>query len=579
MPTPSSRGERVLSSLHAHVTLRQPHCAGAAIAASAAAQQAEPAVVVDVFFDYNSADAYLGLDAIAELEHDYHVKLNWVPFRVREPEFGLCGADGEPDVSAARPHWQRKHPQLWREAKEYAELRGLALKGMPVMQDTATALLGMLWVAEHSRHSLPAYHAVVFDAVWGASSGSVDIAATATVEGFLAGSGCVGPFHTFRAFLSRGVDEGLLDKIDADAKQSPGVFGVPTLHYDGGTESETKKPVERLYVKEVALSLLRHRLHADGLARAERSPSPDVPFARRTLEAVSGSLPPPQQPPKVITAYVDLKSPYAFLALEPMAELEREFNVVIDWLPFTLDIPSYLGSARVGKTDNVVKAGSADRSPAQWNAVRYAYMDCRRYGTRRQPEPLTIFGTEKIWDSSLAAIAMLWVRRLAMAKGVAPLARAEMWASYNEAAWPTFWKRELDIDDPAVLENVIRAAGLPADGFAAYIAEGVSTQAPPAPLSHLDRTRMVLRACLCCQGEGRAEFESVLREAIEERGVFGVPTFCADLRSEDESGVGEELSTYWGREHLNLIRLRLYEQGYAKQAGVVVDAPHVWVSR
>lgn len=42
------------------------------------------------------------------------------------------------------------------------------------------------------------------------------------------------------------------------------------------------------------------------------------------------------------------------------------------------------------------------RSPAQWNAVRYAYMDCRRYATRRQPQPLTILGTEKIWDSSLA---------------------------------------------------------------------------------------------------------------------------------------------------------------------------------
>ena len=327
---------------------------------------------------------------------------------------------------------------------------------------------------------------------------------------------------------------------------------MPTLHYDGGTESEAEKSVERLYVKEVALSLLRHRLHADGLARAERSPSPDVPFARRALEAVAGSLLAPQ-PPKVITAYVDLKSPYAYLALEPTAELERDFNVIIDWLPFTLDIHSYLGSARVGKKDNVVKAGSAERSPAQWNAVRYAYMDCRRYATRREPEALTIFGTEKIWDSSLAAIAMLWVRRLAMAEGVTPLARAEMWASYNEAAWPTFWKRELDIDDPAVVEGVIGAAGLPADGFAAYIGEG---------------------------GQGRDEFESVMSQAIEERGVFGVPTFCVDLQpSSGESGVGEQLSTYWGREHLNLIRLRLYEQGYARQAGVVIDVPHVWISR
>ena len=63
------------------------------------------------------------------------------------------------------------------------------------------------------------------------------------------------------------------------AKQSPGVFGVPTMHYDGGSAAEARKPVERLYVKEVALSLLRHRLDSNGLAR-QQSISPDVSFAR-----------------------------------------------------------------------------------------------------------------------------------------------------------------------------------------------------------------------------------------------------------------------------------------------------------
>ena len=128
--------------------------------------------MVDVFFDYNSADAYLGLDAIVQLEHDYHVTLNWIPFRIREPEFGLwcglaccavalaphhlseriglracrSGTDGEPAVTDARPHWQRKYPQLWREAQQYATLRGLTLRGMPILQDSSMALLGMLWV-------------------------------------------------------------------------------------------------------------------------------------------------------------------------------------------------------------------------------------------------------------------------------------------------------------------------------------------------------------------------------------------------------------------------------------------------
>lgn len=99
------------------------------------------------------------------------MSLNWVPFQIREPEFGLwcglcvrtlslhcisqsaslpcmaySGPDGEPAVADARPHWQRKHPQLWREAQQYAALRGLTLRGMPVLRDSSTALLGMLWV-------------------------------------------------------------------------------------------------------------------------------------------------------------------------------------------------------------------------------------------------------------------------------------------------------------------------------------------------------------------------------------------------------------------------------------------------
>jgi hypothetical protein len=154
-------------------------------------------------------------------------------------------------------------------------------------------------------------------------------------------------------------------------------------------EAEVRKPVECLYVKEIALSLLRHRLDANGLARIPNDktsllPSPDVPFARRRrrLGNVAGGaaplpaplpaqLPAPlrlaETPPrKVITCYLDLKSPYAYLAIEPTAALEREFHVQIDWLPYTLDIPSYLGSARVGKRDNVPKAGSVKRSPAQW---------------------------------------------------------------------------------------------------------------------------------------------------------------------------------------------------------------------
>ena len=47
-----------------------------------------------------------------------------------------------------------------------------------------------------------------------------------------------------------------------------------------------------------------------------------------------------------VIVYIDIKSPYAFVALKPTFDLERELGVQFDWRPLTLDIPSYLGSAK-----------------------------------------------------------------------------------------------------------------------------------------------------------------------------------------------------------------------------------------
>ena len=48
-----------------------------------------------------------------------------------------------------------------------------------------------------------------------------------------------------------------------------------------------------------------------------------------------------------LAVYIDLKSPYAFIAIEPTRAMAASLGVAIDWRPFTLDIPSYLGSARL----------------------------------------------------------------------------------------------------------------------------------------------------------------------------------------------------------------------------------------
>src|SRR5215813_4547186 len=159
--------------------------------------------------------------------------------------------------------------------------------------------------------------------------------------------------------------------------------------------------------------------------------------------------PPPKRqetrmaPTRTITVYSDYKSPYAYLAKDLSYELERDFPVYLEWLPYILDIPGYLGSARLDADGNVVEA---NRNPHQWRRVRYSYMDCRRQANKRG---LVIRGTQKIWDSSLAAAGMLYAKR----QGDEVLRR------YHDTVFERFWKRELDIGDAQVVGAVLAEAG------------------------------------------------------------------------------------------------------------------------
>ena len=66
---------------------------------------------------------------------------------------------------------------------------------------------------------------------------------------------------------------------------------------------------------------------------------------------------------KTVIAYIDYKSPYAFLAKNPTYGLFDDFRADIDWRPYTLDIPSYLGSAEVDAEGKVL---AESRNAHQW---------------------------------------------------------------------------------------------------------------------------------------------------------------------------------------------------------------------
>ncbi len=199
-----------------------------------------------------------------------------------------------------------------------------------------------------------------------------------------------------------------------------------------------------------------------------------------------------------LKVYIDFKSPYAFIAKNATFQLEREYNLKIDWYPLTLNIGSYLGTA---KKDDSGKVTESTRSPRQWLAVKYAYMDARRYA---KLQGLTLRGTQKIWDSSLSAIGLLWAKE--HPGGI---------RHYIDMTYERFWRRELDIENTDVIVALLQESGIQTEGFLEYL-----------------------------HGEGRT-LHDTLQEEVLDLGYFGVPTYVID---------GE---AYFGREHLPRVRWHL----------------------
>ena len=197
-----------------------------------------------------------------------------------------------------------------------------------------------------------------------------------------------------------------------------------------------------------------------------------------------------------VIVYLDIKSPYAFISVKPTLALEQELGLSFDWRPYTLDIPSYLGSARKEKGAVVESSG---RSPKIWNAIRYAYMDARRYAEK---QGYVLKGTEKIWDSSLANMGILFVN----------LYFRDRIPAYLEAVYPPFWRRELDIEDIEVVKQCLASAGVDSSEFEAFVA-----------------------------GEGTIMHDTILETRFD-AGMYGVPTYV----------VGDDV--FFGREHLPYIR-------------------------
>lgn len=188
-----------------------------------------------------------------------------------------------------------------------------------------------------------------------------------------------------------------------------------------------------------------------------------------------------------IKLYFDYKSPFAYLAKDEAYQLEDDYHVRIEWLPYVLDIPEALGDLH-------------NRTKQQWRKIRYSYMDARRWANKRG---LIVRGPQKIFDSSIAAIGMLYAQKQGKFR------------PYHDRVYERFWRRELDIEDRQAIAAVLVEVGADADGFGVYL-----------------------------ERKGRAELEAIQQQAETEE-IFGVPIFIVE---------GE---MFWGHDRIPLLREKL----------------------
>ena len=169
---------------------------------------------------------------------------------------------------------------------------------------------------------------------------------------------------------------------------------------------------------------------------------------------------------RTVDAFIDLRSPYSFLALKPARAQRCGFR--FEWWPFITDFQSAYG----GKIE--------ERSTRDVAKLKYLYMDCRRLA---KLQGLTVRSTTKLWDASLASQAMLFAN-----------AKGRLW-EFCDPMLTAFWRREFDLESVDQLANALERAGLQVADWHRYL-----------------------------ETNARRELDAAAQRA-ERLGIFGAPTF------------------------------------------------------
>jgi len=175
-------------------------------------------------------------------------------------------------------------------------------------------------------------------------------------------------------------------------------------------------------------------------------------------------------PDPVVTFYFDVRSPYSYLAWEPVFTLPDAYAIRVEALPYTVALADAFGTPETRDAREVRK-------------IKYTYMDVRRFANERG---LTIRGTVKIWETRIAHAAFLYARQFACERAL------------YERLLPKFWNREFDIENVDKFAALLGEVGAKPEGFRAYL-----------------------------EGDADAALAAIVRDA-DGKGLFGVPTCIFD---------------------------------------------------
>lgn len=174
---------------------------------------------------------------------------------------------------------------------------------------------------------------------------------------------------------------------------------------------------------------------------------------------------------KTVDLFLDLRSPYSFLAKDQAYALEKELDATVRLRPFAIEIAGAL---------NLNDPAAVQRGMRK---IKYLYADVRRFAT---PRGITILGPKRIYDQKLVHLAWAFADKAGRGRALVDL------------AYLRFFKRELDYEDKAAVGALLQEAGVDPARFDAFAA-----------------------------GEGPKVIEAHQKDA-EAAGVFAVPTFVID---------------------------------------------------